>query len=114
MNNRFYTKWILFLELFCCITACGSRGTGVILTAEDQRLQMIALIDSAALQTIMSLDSVDGNNLIEGISAGSRKGESVGYRIYDGIILYLILLNNRNMSSRFSRSRPFSSTTAST
>ena len=58
---------LLFLLLLC--NGCGSGGTDAALTAEDQRLQKISLIDTTTLQTIVRLDSVEGYHLLEGISA---------------------------------------------
>ena len=58
----------MFLLLMLC-NGCGSGGKGVALTAEEQRVQKIALIDTTTLQTIVSLDSVEGYDLLEGVSA---------------------------------------------
>ena len=58
----------LSLLLVLC-DGCGSGEGGVTLTPEQQRLQKITLIDTTTLQTIVRLDSVDGYNLLEGISA---------------------------------------------
>ncbi|MBR4730572.1 MAG: D-alanyl-D-alanine carboxypeptidase [Prevotella sp.] len=63
-------KTILMCALSLLLVLCDGCGSGeVTLTPEQQRLQKIALIDTTTLQTIVRLDSVDGYNLLEGISA---------------------------------------------
>ena len=57
------------LLLIVLSNGCGSRGTGVTLTPEQQRLQKIALIDTTTLQTIVCLDSIEGYDRLAEISA---------------------------------------------
>lgn len=59
---------VVILLLMLCI-GCGSGESGAALTPEQQRLQKIALIDTTTLQTLVRLDSVEGYDLLEGISA---------------------------------------------
>ena len=66
-QNAFLIGAILLSLAFC--NGCGSRGTGVTLTPEQQRLQKIALIDTTTLQTIVCLDSIEGYDRLAEISA---------------------------------------------
>lgn len=59
---------LLFLFLVLC-NGCGGGEKGVVLTPEQQRLQKISTIDSFTLQTIVRLDSIEGYDLLSGISA---------------------------------------------
>ena len=58
---------MLLLLVLC--NGCGGGGSGATLTSEQQRLKKIALIDTTTLQTLVRLDSVEGYDLLEGISA---------------------------------------------
>ena len=66
-QNTFLIGVILLLLVSC--NGCGSRETSVTLTPEQQRLQKIALIDTTTLQTIVSLDSIEGYDRLAKISA---------------------------------------------
>ena len=63
----FFTCALLHLLVLC--NGCGGGEGGVALTPEQQRLQKIALIDTTTLQSIVRLDSVEGYDLLESISA---------------------------------------------
>ena len=58
----------MLLLLVAC-GGCGGSEKGVLLTPEQARLLKIALIDSTTLQTVVRLDSVEGYELLEDISA---------------------------------------------
>ena len=66
--KRRHAFLISAILLVLCI-GCGGGEGNVALTPEQQRLQKIALIDTTTLQTLVRLDSVEGYDLLEGISA---------------------------------------------
>ena len=63
---------IAFLLLsLCCLTACntGRSGGATLLTPEQERLSHINLIDSVTLPSLLHLDSIEGSDKLESISA---------------------------------------------
>lgn len=63
---------IAFLLLsLCCLTACntGRSGGASPLTPEQERLSHINLIDSVTLPSLLHLDSIEGSDKLESISA---------------------------------------------
>lgn len=63
---------IAFLLLsLCCLTACntGRSGGATPLTPEQERLSHINLIDSVTLPSLLHLDSIEGSDKLESISA---------------------------------------------
>lgn len=63
---------IAFLLLsLCCLTACntGRSGGASPLTPEQERLSHINLIDSVTLPSLLHLDSIEGRDKLESISA---------------------------------------------
>ena len=63
---------IAFLLLsLCCLTACntGRSGGATLLTPEQERLSHINLIDSVTLPSLLHLDSIEGSDKLELISA---------------------------------------------
>lgn len=68
--KRLYA-FVMCAMLLLLVACCGCRGSekGVLLTPEQARLLKIALIDSTTLQTVVRLDSVEGYELLEDISA---------------------------------------------
>ena len=61
---------ILLLSL-CCLTACntGRSGGASPLTPEQERLSHINMIDSVTLPSLLHLDSIEGIDKLESISA---------------------------------------------
>ena len=68
--KRLYA-FVMCAMLLLLVACGGCRGSekGVLLTPEQARLLKIALIDSTTLQTVVRLDSVEGYELLEDISA---------------------------------------------
>ena len=63
---------IAFLLLsLCCLTACntGRSGGASPLTPEQERLSHINMIDSVTLPSLLHLDSIEGSDKLESISA---------------------------------------------
>ena len=63
---------IAFLLLsLCCLTACntGRSGGATPLTPEQERLSHINMIDSVTLPSLLHLDSIEGRDKLESISA---------------------------------------------
>lgn len=63
---------IAFLLLsLCCLTACntGRSGGATLLTPEQERLSHINMIDSLTLPSLLNLDSIEGRDKLESISA---------------------------------------------
>jgi D-alanyl-D-alanine carboxypeptidase len=63
---------IAFLLLsLCCLTACntGRSGGAALLTPEQERLLHINMIDSLTLPSLLNLDSIEGSDKLESISA---------------------------------------------
>ncbi len=61
-------KWTNVLPSLLLLLSCYACGSGERLTPEEQRLRKIALIDST-LQDYVRLDSVEGFDQLEGLSA---------------------------------------------
>ena len=61
-------KWTNVLPSLLLLLSCYACGSGERLTPEEQRLRKIALIDST-LQDFVRLDSVEGFDQLEGLSA---------------------------------------------
>lgn len=61
-------KWTNVLPSLLLLLSCYACGSGEKLTPEEQRLRKIALIDST-LQDYVRLDSVEGFDQLEGLSA---------------------------------------------
>lgn len=61
-------KWTKVLPSLLLLLSCYACGSGERLTPEEQRLRKIALIDST-LQDYVRLDSVEGFDQLEGLSA---------------------------------------------
>ena len=77
MNNKkkknlyCYSLWGLLVALFCCVTACNtdhSEGVGYI-DPEQERLERVNRIDSISLSTVLELDSIEGWEKLNAISA---------------------------------------------
>ena len=61
----------LLLLFLCCLTACntGRSGGASPLTPEQERLSHINMIDSVTLPSLLHLDSIEGIDKLESISA---------------------------------------------
>ena len=68
--NKIVIIAFLLLSL-CCLTACntGRSGGASPLTPEQERLSHINLIDSVTLPSLLHLDSIEGSDKLESISA---------------------------------------------
>lgn len=70
LMNKNVIIGILLLSL-CCLTACntGRSGGASPLTPEQERLSHINMIDSVTLPSLLHLDSIEGIDKLESISA---------------------------------------------